>query len=234
MPNEFGAGVTVNTVSRNTEIGRTERFVETIKRTHRFVPETKEWRVCPDGVWRKTAEKQVLEQAFQFIKKDAQRIAGMEDDRDREEAIDDYRRYANRSGVTNVTALASVRLLAQLDDFDTDDDALSFEGGWVDLRTNKRHAVDASKMFSLSCAARYSPIDRAELWRKTVNQVFNGDNGLIEYFQKAAGYSLLGDNREQVMFICHGSGANGKSLLLETIREVVGTYGQSVPVSALM
>ena len=64
--------------------------------------------------------------------------------------------------------------------------------------------------------------------------MFNGDNGLIEYFQKAAGYSLLGDNREQVMFICHGSGANGKSLLLETIREVVGTYGQSVPVSALM
>ena len=64
--------------------------------------------------------------------------------------------------------------------------------------------------------------------------MFNGDNGLIEYFQKAAGYSLLGDNREKVMFICQGSGANGKSLLLETIREVVGTYGQSVHVSALM
>ena len=128
MNDSIGAGVTVNTVSRNTEIGRTERFVETIKRTHRFVPEIKEWRVCPDGVWRKTAEKQVLEQAFQFIKKDAQRIAGMEDDRDREEAIVDYRRYANRSGFTNVTALASVRLLAQLDEFDTDDDALSFEG----------------------------------------------------------------------------------------------------------
>ena len=36
------------------------------------------------------------------------------------------------------------------------------------------------------------------------------------------------------MFICHGAGANGKSLLLETIREVVGTYGQTVPVTALM
>ena len=217
MPNELGAGVTVNTVSRNTEIGRTERFVETIKRTHRFVPEIKEWRVCPAGVWRKTDEKQVLDEAFWFIKKDAERIARMEDDRDREEAIVDYKRYANRSGVSNVTALASVRLLAQLDDFDTDDDALSVIDGWVDLRTNRRHGMDASKMFSLSCAARFSPIDRAELWRKTVNEVFNGDKCLIEYFQKAAGYSLLGDNREQVMFICHGSGANGKSLLLETI-----------------
>ena len=234
MAIQMGPGVTVNTVSRNTEIGRAERFVETIKRTHRFVPEKSTWRICSDGVWQKTDDKQVLDQAFQFIKKDAQRIAGMENDRDREEAMVDYKRYANRSGVNNVTALAAVRLLAQLDEFDTDDNALSFDGGWVDLRTNKRHAVNASKMFSLSCAARYLPTDRAELWRKTVNEVFNGDNGLIEYFQKAAGYSLLGDNREQVMFICHGSGANGKSLLLETIREVVGTYGQSVPVSALM
>ena len=94
--------------------------------------------------------------------------------------------------------------------------------------------MDASKMFSLSCAARYSPFDSAELWRRTVSEVFSGDKGLIEYFQKAAGYSLLGDNREQVMFICHGAGANGKSLLLDAIREVVGTYGQTVPVTALM
>ena len=90
MNEAIGAGVTVNTVSRNTEIGRTERFVEKIKRTHRFVPEIKEWRVCPAGVWRKTDEKQVLDEAFWFIKKDAERIARMEDDRDREEAILDY------------------------------------------------------------------------------------------------------------------------------------------------
>ena len=93
MNDSIGAGVTVHTVSRNTEIGRAERFVETIKRTHRFVSETKEWHVCEDGVWRKTDEKQVLHQAFLFIKQDAQRIARMEDDRDREEAIVAYRRH---------------------------------------------------------------------------------------------------------------------------------------------
>ena len=49
----------------------------------------------------------------------------MEDDRDREEAIVDYKRYVNRSGVSNVTAFASVRLLSHLDEFDTDNDALS-------------------------------------------------------------------------------------------------------------
>ena len=153
MHDSIGAGVTVNRVSRNTELGRAERFVETIKRTQRFVSETKEWHVCEDGIWRKTDEKKVLHQAFLFIKQNAQRIAGMEDDREREEAIVDYRRYANRSGVSNVTVLASVRLLAQLVEFDTDDDALRVKDGWVDLRTNKQYGIDASKMFSLSCAA---------------------------------------------------------------------------------
>ena len=35
-------------------------------------------------------------------------------------------------------------------------------------------------------------------------------------------------------FICHGAGANGKSLLLETIKNVLGSYAQSMPVSTLM
>ena len=227
-------GVAVNTVSRNTEIGRAERFVKTIERTHRYVPETREWHVCRDGVWRRTDEKHVLDGALTFIQKDAERIASIDDDRDREEAILDYRRYANRSGVTNVTLLASIRLLATLDEFDTDDDALCVANGWLDLKGNQLHGPNPSKKFSLACAASYSGFSNADLWRRTVEQVFNRDQSLMNYFQKAVGYSLLGDNREQVMFICHGKGANGKSLLLETIREVFGSYGQSVPVSALM
>ena len=227
-------GVTVNTVSCNTEIGRAERFVNTIEKTHRYVAETKEWHICRDGVWRRSDEKQVLDAALTFIKEDAQRIAVIDDDRDREEAMLDYRRYANRSGVNNVTALAALRLLAMLEDFDTDDDALCVANGWVDLRTNQQYRADPSKKFSLACSARYTRLNQADLWRRTVSQVFNRDQSLMNYFQKAVGYSLLGDNREQVMFICHGKGANGKSLLLETIREVFGSYGQSVPVSALM
>lgn len=71
MTENHGADVTVNTVSRNTEIGRAERFVKTIEQTHRFVPETREWHVCQNGIWRRTDEKQVLDAAFTFIKEDA-------------------------------------------------------------------------------------------------------------------------------------------------------------------
>ena len=56
----------------------------------------------------------------------------------------------------------------------------------------------------------------------------------MTYFQRAVGYSVLGGNSEQVLFICHGAGANGKSLLLETIKNVLGSYAQSMPIATLM
>ena len=71
-----------------------------------------------------------------FIQQDDERIAGTDDDRDRGEAILDYRRYANRS---NVTLFASIRLLATLDEFDTGDGALCVANGWLDLKGNQLH-----------------------------------------------------------------------------------------------
>lgn len=48
------------------------------------------------------------------------------------------------------------------------------------------------------------------------------------------GYSLSGSTREQCFFIAHGSGANGKSVFLNLIRKLTGTYGLNVPMKTLM
>lgn len=221
-------------ISEHTEIGRAERFIQAVQETHKYVSQTKEWHVCENGVWAKTDEKRVLDQAIDFIKNEAYRISDINDDATRTEASQDYRRYANCAGITNITRLAAVRLLADVDDFDADDNALCVKNGWIDLTTNAIRQPSSEKQFSLCCDAKFNSTAPSELWRKTVLQVFNGDRELAEYFQKAAGYSLLGDNKEQVMFICYGAGANGKSVLLETIRSVLGTYGQNIPVNALM
>jgi putative DNA primase/helicase len=58
----------------------------------------------------------------------------------------------------------------------------------------------------------------------------DGDEDLVTYLQRAVGYSLTGDTREQVLFFLHGSGANGKSTFLETVLTMLGDYGcQAVP-----
>ena len=98
----------------------------------------------------------------------------------------------------------------------------------VDLRTNRRHNRRFKDVQIVMRRAIFS-ID-AELWRKTVHEVFDGDT--LDRILPEGRWLQPARRIGMVMFICHGAGANGKPLL-ETIREVVGTYGQTVPVQLM-
>jgi putative DNA primase/helicase len=61
--------------------------------------------------------------------------------------------------------------------------------------------------------------------------VFAGDESLISFFQRAIGYSLTGDTREQVLFFIHGGGCNGKSTTTEPLQALLGDYALRAPAS---
>ena len=61
-----------------------------------------------------------------------------------------------------------------------------------------------------------------------------GDEELITFLQKALGYALTGDVSEQVLFILHGTGANGKSTLLNTLLGMSGDYSMKAASGLLM
>src|SRR5437667_6274282 len=61
-----------------------------------------------------------------------------------------------------------------------------------------------------------------------------GDSDLIEFLQRAAGYSLTGDVSEQVLFLLHGPGANGKSTLLNLLLGLLGDYAKPAPPHLLL
>ena len=44
--------------------------------------------------------------------------------------------------------------------------------------------------------------------------------------KRAAGYSATGLSTDDVLLICWGGGANGKTTFLEALRGVMGDYGQ--------
>jgi putative DNA primase/helicase len=50
----------------------------------------------------------------------------------------------------------------------------------------------------------------------------------------AAGYSAIGDVREHLLLILYGSGANGKSTFIETIRAALGDYAHRTRTEILM
>jgi putative DNA primase/helicase len=46
----------------------------------------------------------------------------------------------------------------------------------------------------------------------------------MSFMQQALGMSLCGDISEQCLFICYGTGSNGKTTMLETVRIIMASY----------
>lgn len=67
-------------------------------------------------------------------------------------------------------------------------------------------------------------------WLAFLHTIMDGDQTLIDFLQRAVGYSLTGDVSEQCLFILHGNGANGKSTFIETIRHIMGDYAKNTPI----
>jgi putative DNA primase/helicase len=62
--------------------------------------------------------------------------------------------------------------------------------------------------------------------------VFDGDDELSGFVRRAVGYSITGQTSEQCFFILCGQGANGKSVLLEALRDVLGPYALDAGIDA--
>lgn len=71
-------------------------------------------------------------------------------------------------------------------------------------------------------------------WKEHLSLIFASNKELIAFLQRAFGSCLAGDNRNRKLFLLWGSGANGKSLTLETIHMVLGDYGMKTPAETLL
>jgi putative DNA primase/helicase len=119
------------------------------------------------------------------------------------------------------------------DRFDADPWLLNTPSGTVDLRsgTSRLHARD--DLLTRTAGAPYGH-EGCPTWSRFIARVTGGDAALGDYLRRAAGYTLSGSTREQVFFILHGTGRNGKSTFIETIRHVMGQYARHLPASTFM
>ena len=72
------------------------------------------------------------------------------------------------------------------------------------------------------------------MWQGFLDRIFDGNENLIRFVQKAIGYALTGSTREQVVFFLYGTGRNGKSTLINTVQALLGDYAMHTPTTTLM
>ncbi len=104
----------------------------------------------------------------------------------------------------------------------------------MDLRTGALRPHNPADRLTKLCPVAYRPDADAPRWRRFLIELFLGDSELMGFVQRAIGYSATGDVREDVLFIPYGTGSNGKSTFLGTIRAILGDYAQSVTPDLLL
>jgi P4 family phage/plasmid primase-like protien len=82
-----------------------------------------------------------------------------------------------------------------------------------------------------------APLDREmsiPQWTAFLDTVTDHNVELQKYLQRVCGYCTTGVTIEHVLFFFYGTGANGKSVFLGTIRGVLGDYATTAPMEMLM
>ena len=65
---------------------------------------------------------------------------------------------------------------------------------------------------------------------KFLDRVTGGDDALVGFLQRVMGYSLTGLTSEHALFFCYGTGANGKSVLINTVAEIAAAYHKTAAI----
>lgn len=140
--------------------------------------------------------------------------------------------YGRKSLLISAQTVKS--LATTTSDYDRDPFLLTVGNGTLDLRAGKLREARREDLITRATDVPYNPLATAPRWEQFLNEVFGGDSEIIGYVQRAVGYSLTGDTREQCFFLLCGSGANGKTTFLETIVRLLGMHASTAAFSAFL
>lgn len=147
----------------------------------------------------------------------------------------------SRQHAGKVGALAEFKNLIALsaDSFDQDNSVINTPLGTWHVEEKKVTPHNRKDLITKITSGTPEQSHDCPKWKKFINETFEGDKDVIQFMQRAIGYSLLGDNRDRKMFVLHGvgeehNGSNGKSLFVETIAHVLNDYATVMSPSSLI
>ena len=143
-------------------------------------------------------------------------------------------KLASSATVAGVERMARTdrRHAATAEEWDADPWLLNTPGGVVDLRSGRmrEHSRD-DRMTKIMTA---TPRGHCPTWKAFIAQVTGGDVERQAYLQRMAGYCLTGCTHEHALFFLFGTGANGKSVFINTLSALMGDYAANAPMDTFM
>jgi putative DNA primase/helicase len=221
---------------RLTDLGNAERLVHYHGQDLRYCRAMGGWLIWDGRRWAQDKTGEVERRAKVTVRSIYAEAETQEDDQKRKALAGYAMGSENKCKIEAMVKLAQSEagVVARPEHFDTDPYMLNCSNGTLDLRSGELRPHRREDMITSLAPVEYDPKAKCPRFEEFIGRIMGHSQELISYLQRALGYSLTGITVEQCWFFCHGTGANGKSTLLNTVQHVMGDYGkQSSPETIL-
>ena len=168
-----------------------------------------------------------VQQIGQIAQDTAQSIwkeALAQQDQARRDALLNWARQSEMSGRLSSMMKEAIPLIARdVSDFDRDHWVLNCMNGTLDLRTGELRRHDRADLIRKMAPVVWNENARCPTWESVLQRILP-DSELRGVLQRAIGYSLTGSTQEKKMFILRGEGDNGKTVITDVVRIILGDY----------
>lgn len=232
-----------------TDAGNAERLAARHGSTLRWVEDRQEWRVWRDVKWTRNDLGPVYVRSLETaraIHAEAEQcdptprtnpLTGRPAPSDRDVLHKHATMTESRRSQEAMINLAGHMppISASADDFDRNGWELNTPGGIQDLRNDGvvQHCKPEA-MHTRCTSIAPDPFCATPTWDAFMRTITCDDADLTAYLKRAVGMSLIGVQREHVIFFCSGDGSNGKGTFLNTLVDVIGDYGMTLPGNMLI
>jgi putative DNA primase/helicase len=213
-----------------TDLGNAERLVKRHGDNLRHCHPWKQWLHFNKRFWEKDQTGAITACAIETVRRIYAEAAKCPDPKARDLLLDHARRSESAKAIRALIDLArslpGIPILHQA--LDRDPWLFNCRNGTLDLRSGRLRDHQRDDLITKICPVPYEPAAPCPTWEKFLSAIFPTDDDepdveLIGFVQRLLGRCLSGDVSEQILPVFWGSGANGKSTLVNAILETIGS-----------
>ena len=225
----------LNDSSTLTDVGLARRLVLEATGKLRYVREWKVWLSWTGKHWQRDDGLAAAHVAKQVSDKLWRELAELPPER-RGQVLTFVKAAASARGIEAAVKLArsEPQVVVTADELNRPAYLLNVANGTLDLEKAELRPHAPGDLLTHMAGVPFDAKASCPTWRRFIGDVTNGDNELAAFLQRSCGVALSADVSEQVLWLHYGEGRNGKSTMLTTMVDLMGTYAGPAPLEMLL
>lgn len=211
-------------VASLTDVGNSTRFAHDWKDRVRYIPQLKKWILWDGTRWFIDNSMQIMELGKETARRIYEEGVALNEDQLRVAVAKHAVRSMHLPRLKAMLELAQSipHMVAQASELDKDPLLLCVKNGVLDLRTGMLRPAKPEDLMTKQAPVEFDPQASCPAFKAFLKKIMHDSSGLYAFMQRVMGYALTGHTKEQCLLFLYGSGANGKTTFLNTIKDVLG------------